>query len=449
MTVLRSQRVVLPEAPLRVAPADVHVEGAWITHVGPPEGPCDEDLGDALLAPAFVDPHVHLALIGLRGLAVDTAADGNMVEDLFFRIESRLTREDVRAFARMGALEAVRHGTAAVWDHYYFADAVLDALRDVGLGGVVAPALQDLAGPGKDGWRDALDLTEALAAEPLAEGGHGVALGPHATDTVSDTLWAAVAGRAEALDLPVHVHVAQSPEEVARARAHGHATPLERLAATGALAAGPSWLLVHGLFLADRDLVRLDRARHTLVVCPSAQGHFGFPAAVGAWTAAGVPWTVATDAACANDAHDLRRELGLLASWRVADVAARPAAARFRATGEGADAVWADRQRLRAGRAAWTTPEGLLRRAWETTGRLHPQLPSGRVAPGHLAHLAVWDVDDATFWPGVDPLRALVFGSVGTALRGVMASGRWVRPDPDEVVAWREEAEARRRALVG
>src|SRR5690606_21075272 len=112
------------------------VEGARIVAVErDPTGPLPpgaDDLGDLLLTPAFVDAHTHLALVVLRG-AVGEATAGDVVEDLYFRVERRMTREDVRALTAMGALECLLAGTAVVWDHYYFADGVLDGLRDAGL----------------------------------------------------------------------------------------------------------------------------------------------------------------------------------------------------------------------------------------------------------------------------------------------------------------------------
>ena len=58
----------------------------------------------------------------------------NVIEDVYFRVESALTADDVRAFARIGAYNLLHVGV--VWDHYYFGDAVADALLDTGLSGV-------------------------------------------------------------------------------------------------------------------------------------------------------------------------------------------------------------------------------------------------------------------------------------------------------------------------
>ena len=157
---IAARNVVLgARAPRRIVPAIVTVDGSTISEVSPiPEPDYAEvvrqtpgvvDLGDRLLSPAFINGHTHVVLGFLRG-ATRAAADGNVVEDLFFRLESRLTPGDSAAFARMGAYECLLHGQALVWDHYYHSEAVADAAAEVGLSVVMAPTLQDLGGPGRN-----------------------------------------------------------------------------------------------------------------------------------------------------------------------------------------------------------------------------------------------------------------------------------------------------------
>jgi cytosine/adenosine deaminase-related metal-dependent hydrolase len=466
--ILDAARAVLPidgvdgADGFEVVPARITLDGPRIVAVErrptTPPPPGADTLGGHLLTPAFVNAHTHLALVGLRGAVSGGALAGNVVEDLFFRVERRLTRDDVRALTAVGAMECLLSGTAVAWDHYYMADGILDGLDDVGLGGVVAPALQDLDGPGADAWEDALALTEALAGDRrLAHRGLGVCLGPHASDTVSDALWRRVADAAERLALPVHGHVAQSVDEVRRARAVG-ATALGRIARTGALDAGPSWVLAHGLFLTDAELGALDD-RHTLVACPQAQAQFAFPAPVDRWTEAGVRWVVATDAAASNDATDVRGELRSLALLATADVGRGEALAAWRASGELRDAerVGAARSDALRRRADLLDPTALLHRVWTLPGRLHPALPCGAIRPGALAHLALWDTDHPSMWPGDDPLRALALGSCTGALQQVMVAGAWrgergaLRASLASSCGWidlREEAGRRRAALL-
>ncbi len=431
-TVLSGRRVVLPDGDgfvIRSARLTIDHGRILTVDVDPqtPDPPGTDDLGDALLTPAFVDAHTHLALVGLRG-AVGAATTGNVVEDLFFHVERKMVADDVRALTRVGAYEALLAGTAAVWDHYYFGRAVLDGLADVGLAGVVAPALQDLDGPGRDRWEAELDTTVTAAHDAaLASRGLGVCLGPHATDTVSDALWRTVVDAASRHGLPIHTHVAQSLDEVRRIGGRASTTPLGLLERLGVLGADVNLSLVHGLFHTDADLDRLDPVRHMLVACPSAQAWFDFPAPVATWSRRGLRWALGTDASATNDAQDVRSELRAVAMLRTAHVANDPAHGRWR-SGAGiaeAEALRAVRDRAHREDAPLTDTAAALHRVWTTPGAQHPGLPCGAIAPGHLAHLALWDLEHPSFWPGRDPLRALAFGQVGGALQQVMVAGSW------------------------
>lgn len=464
--------------PAREAPAAISIAGPTIAAVQPlPDdaarrreavarlaaGARIDDVGARPVTPAFVNAHTHLALAFLRGPRIAAAARGNVVEDLFFRLESRLAPGDVRAFVRMGAYESLLSGVGLVWDHYYFGEAVADGLADAGLAGVVAPTLQDLAGPGVGAAEDALAATEAIAGDPArrAAGVHA-ALGPHATDTVSAGLWEAALDLAGRHALPVHAHLAQSAEEVARVRAREGSEPLPWLARVGVLDRAPTLVLAHALYVREAQLRALDPARHALVFCPSAQAVFGFPAPVRRWAAAGVPFVVATDSAAGNDSMSLQKELRLVAAARTADVAAGGAFEAHWSGPDGApteEAVRAHRDgRVAAPEAdALAAPAALLDRVWAAPGALHPGLSAGRVAPGHLANLVAWDDGHPALWPGDDLDRALAYGDTTGALHALWVAGRPVG-EPGDVAgavrrsaAYREaraEADGRLRALL-
>lgn len=434
-----------------VAAGWVEIEGRRIVATGrggpPGDGvPCD-DFGDALLTPALVDAHTHLALVALRGLATRLPAGASVVEDLFYAAESALEAGDVRAFARMGAYDALLGGTGLVWDHYYAGEEVAAACRDVGLAAVVAPTLQDRGGPGRAASHAALEATAAIAEDAgLRAASIVAAVGPHATDTVSDALWERAVALAEGLDLPVHAHLAQSAEEHARSLDLHGTTPARRLARAGWLERAPH-VLAHALYVPRPELRLLRDA--TLVACPYSQLVFAFPARVDVWSDEGVPWVVATDCAASNDSMSLRKELRLLSGF----------AALRSSFGAGYERFLDGQAPLTAfpGTGAAPPPGRLLKRVLDAPGRLHPALRAGVLEEGALANIAVWDVAHPRLWPLHDPLRALTHGDGDGALHALFIAGRSLGV-PGDVAgsirrseAFREhhaEASARLRALM-
>ena len=409
---------------LRIAPGWVDIEGDSILAVAegePDDGVAvDHDFGDKLVAPAFVNAHTHVSLASLRG-AIGGATEGNVVEDLFYAFESRQTAEDVRAFARMGAYESLLCGVGLVWDHYFFGEALAQAFEDVGLAAVVGPTLQDLSGPGAKRWEAQLEATEAIADAKRV--GIYAAVAPHATDTVSDELWKRSCELAERKSLPMHAHLAQSPEEYRRAQERHGTSPFGMLEKLGVIERGDG-VFVHCLYVHADELERV--ADNTFVACPYAQLQFGFPARVDHWERAGARWTVATDCSASNDSFSIRKELRFVAGQRTQATPYGDAYDAFLDRRASADEVWSARLAQYQFFDTQASHEALLHRVWGLAGSLHPSVKAGALAPGHLANVAVWDTDHPAFWPAHAPLSTLAYGDVDTALYAMFVAGRTI-----------------------
>ena len=430
---ISADHVVLPcpDQGLTLGPAALRVEGARITHVqaAPPPGQACMHLAGKLLSPAWINAHTHLPMTCFRALDVEGSTQVNVVEDLFFRLEAAMGDEDIAAFARVGAYESLMHGVGLVWEHYYGGLGLAQAIASTGLCAVVAPTLQDLEGPGKTRWEAQLEATAQIddSAE-LARRGVFAALGPHATDTVSPALWERLLEQAQARALPVHVHVAQSIQEVERAWARHQTSPVGLLERVGALERAPHLTLIHAIYLSRGDLARLDASRHTLGFCPYSQLIFNFPARAQAWRDAGLPWFVATDCAASNDSMSVQQELRYVAGMAVAETTSSEPLLRFLESGSLADAASVDAHRAQRhqARRPLADERALLERVWSTPGRMHPKVKAGQVAPGHLANLLVWDLEHPTLWPGQRPLRSLAYGDTSQAIEAMMVGGRWL-----------------------
>ncbi len=443
-TVILSRRVVLgPAAPsegktsLRLVGAAVVLEGTTIRSVHelsdgtpfvPEAGDTVIDFGDKLLAPAFINPHTHLALGFLRGLDMRGVARGNMVEEFFFKVERRVSPEDIRAFVRIGAYDSLLAGVGLVWDHYYAGEQVAEGLCDVGLAGVVAPTLQDLSGPGMDAWEAQLDATARIDdSQRFRDQGVLAALGPHATDTVSAELFGKALDVAQARQLPVHAHLAQSVEEYRRARQRHGTTPTEWLERIGVLERAPSSVFAHCIYVDRQDLGRLAKSRSAGVYCPYSQLVFGFPAPASEWTRAGLSWGVATDCASNNDTMNVQKELRFAAGHRTVGTTWSHEFERFLAgDAEASEATWRRRTELCELNEQDAAPAALLSRVWSEPGKWHPKVRVGVIEPGALANLLVFDLAHPALWPAHDPLQAIAMADTGPAIWAMFVAGKCI-----------------------
>src|SRR6185369_7113487 len=102
-----------------------------------------EDFDEALILPGLVNTHTHLELTVMRGYLENEDFFAWLRKLTVARLE-RLTADDLRVSATWGACEAVRAGITCVGDASDSAMTSMQALREVGLRGVV---FQESFGP--------------------------------------------------------------------------------------------------------------------------------------------------------------------------------------------------------------------------------------------------------------------------------------------------------------
>ncbi|HEY5434169.1 MAG TPA: amidohydrolase family protein [Candidatus Limnocylindrales bacterium] len=170
------------------------------------------------VAPGLVCAHHHLYSALARGMPAPPEVPttfGEILEQVWWRLDAALDLEMIRWSAMLGAVEALENGTTAIVDHHESPnaiegslDVVADACAEVGVRVVCAYGVTDRHGP--DGSRRGLAENERF----IKAGGRGL-VGIHAAFTCSDESLRAAAGLAEDLGVGVHVHVCEGPEDAA------------------------------------------------------------------------------------------------------------------------------------------------------------------------------------------------------------------------------------------
>ncbi len=401
-TIVVDPEQVLLDAEIAWSPAT-----GRITYLGPVRGPIRHgDLVGAgrLVAPGLVNAHTHAAMSLLRGHSDDEALERWLGHIRAF--EMRMTRNDIRAGLRLSMAEMIKAGTVAFADMYLWDDGLLADVRGAGLRVQAATAVfgyDAVAYPAAtpETGAQVLDRTPALAAEFAGDDLVRVTFGPHAPYTCGRDLLADVASRATAHDLPVHIHLAETRDEVRQCLDRHRCSPIELAGRTGLFAGAVH--VAHAVHpLGDPDLDLLAGPGVTVAHCPVSNLKLGAGVApVAEFLAGGVVTGLGTDSMASNNDADLFEEI-------------KTAVLVSRGTRYDATAVLA---------------RDALRMATQGGARAFGGRLSGRLGVGEPADLILLDVTGPHAIPMPDPVAHLAYSARGGDVTDVVVAGRRVLAD--------------------
>lgn len=306
----------------------VAVRAGVITAVGPARdvsGDPVEDLGDVVLMPGFVNAHTHFELSHLAGRISTDQGFVPWVEGLARVLRAGGDAEpSVREAVRSAVRQSLAAGVTTVGDitrQPEFVRPLLakNVLRTVSFGEVL----------GIGGLRTELPARLAAAMDSAAATNRlRIGVSPHAPYTVEPDGLRLCSCRAREAALPLCIHVAETPDEVAFTTARvgplreylerlgvwddavpcPGLRPVELLSACGLL--GPQTLLAHANYVSDDDIRRIAEAGASVAYCPRTHAAFGHPPhRFREMLAAGIPVCVGTDSLASNPSLSVLDEL--------------------------------------------------------------------------------------------------------------------------------------------
>jgi len=284
-------------------------------------------LDDHVLIPGLVNAHTHAAMTLLRGLADDLPLMRWLTEHIWPAEMKHASAEFVKDGTLLACAEMLRGGVTCFNDMYFFPEAALEAALEAGMrvsvGAIVVEFPSAYASDPDDYLHKGLALRDRFSEHPLVS----FCIAPHAPYTVSDATFRKVSRLSAELDIPVHVHIHETTEELERSVSEHGTRPLERLRRLGLL--GPNLLAVHAVHLEEGEIALLAQHGCSVVHCPSSNLKLASGLApVASLLRAGVRVALGTDGAASNNRLDLFQEMrlaALLAKAVARDAEAMPA----------------------------------------------------------------------------------------------------------------------------
>jgi 5-methylthioadenosine/S-adenosylhomocysteine deaminase len=302
--------------------------------------------GHALI-PGLVNAHTHNAMTLMRGIADDLPLMRWLKEHIWPAEAKAIGPEFVRDGVELAIAEMLRGGTTCCNENYFFPDVQAATYRRLGLRAMVGIPIIEFPSAwakSRDEYFDkGLAVHDEFRGEPLI----GTSLAPHAPYTVADESFARIRMLSDQLDIPVHLHLHETRQEVEDAKREHGARPFARMRALGLV--NDHLIAVHMTDLIDAEIAAC--AENGVSVAHCAESNLklasGFCPAE-KLRRAGVNVAIGTDGCASNNDLDMFGEMrtaALLAKAVANDASAFDAASTLRAaTLGGAKALgWEER----------------------------------------------------------------------------------------------------------
>jgi 5-methylthioadenosine/S-adenosylhomocysteine deaminase len=285
------------------------------------------------LIPGLVNAHTHNPMTLMRGLADDLPLMLWLKDHIWPAEAKAMSPEFVRDGVELAVAEMLRGGTTCCNENYFFPDVQAATYRRLGFRAMVAMPIIEFP----SAWAKSIDeyfdkglaVHDEFRGEPLI----GTSLGPHAPYTVSDSSFERIRILSDQLDIPVHLHLHETAQEVEDAKRDRGARPFARMQALGLV--NDHLIAVHMTQMTDAEIAAC--AENGVSVAHCAESNLklasGFcPAAK--LQRAGVNLAIGTDGCASNNDLDMFGEMrtaALLAKAVAGDASALDAATTLRA----------------------------------------------------------------------------------------------------------------------
>ncbi|CAN5415781.1 amidohydrolase [soil metagenome] len=250
-----------------------------------------ENFGEAVIMPGLVNVHSHLEITIMRGFLDD-------VEDDFYswlikltktRAE-KLTEDDIETSAMLGAIEGARAGVTCFGDIGRYGRAGFEALKKVGLRGVLFQETE-FSPKNEEAANDFAKLKDRfLALKETETELVKVGISPHAPYTVSRRLFEKITIYALDKNIKISIHAAESNQEreffltgegffadlYKNLNVEWNApkvSAVEYLANIGVLQTKP--LLAHCVKVSEKDIEIIAKTDSRIAHCPKSNAKFG------------------------------------------------------------------------------------------------------------------------------------------------------------------------------
>ncbi|MBN8497334.1 TRZ/ATZ family hydrolase [Accumulibacter sp.] len=269
-------------------------------------------LDQHVLIPGLVNLHTHAAMTLLRGLADDLPLMEWLHDHVWPAEAKHVCEQFVHDGSLLACAEMLRGGITCFNDMYFFPKAAADAALASGMRAAIGLITVDFpsnyAADADDYLAKGLAVRDELLDEPLLS----FCLAPHAPYTVGERSFAKVLTLAEQIEVPIHLHLHETVQEIDDSEQRFGMRPIERIRRLGLLS--PALIAVHAVHLNAQEIELLAEHGCSVAHCPSSNLKLASGIApITQLLAQGINIGLGTDGAASNNRLDIFQEMRLAA----------------------------------------------------------------------------------------------------------------------------------------
>ncbi|MCZ6566357.1 MAG: TRZ/ATZ family hydrolase [Gammaproteobacteria bacterium] len=381
---------------------------------------CDSsyNYGHHIIIPGLINTHTHAAMSLFRGLANDLPLM-EWLQNHVWPAEKKWANDDfVKAGTQLAIAEMLRGGIKFFNDMYFFAETTARVAAEAGIRAHIGMILLDFPTPYAQDPNQyiakGLAIHDQYKLHPLVK----CTFAPHAPYTISNAPLERVAMLANELELPVHIHLHETEDEIAKSLEQYQMRPLQRLHKLDLV--NSALIAVHMTQLQEDEIYLLAETKANVVHCPESNLKLasGF-CPVQQLIDKNINVALGTDSCASNDDLDMFSEIhtaALLAKGIAQNATALPAYQALRcATINAAVALGIDKE-------------------------------TGSLEKGKSADITIIDIDSLEAQPIYDPVGHLVYATqrhqvsdVWVAGKQLLHNGQLKTLDKDEILSQTRE----------
>ena len=305
---------------------EVDASGHWsrITTDAAPDTVRDAVCLAGPVLPGVVNAHSHAFQRAIAGMTEQGAPHGHdnfwSWRERMYAVAQRITPDQLEAIATLLYTELLTGGYTQVCEFHYLHNAcahapqasalemsmaLVRAAQRSGIGLTLLPTLYMRSGFAADGLRpdqqrfastpDSIArLVQDVQASTRGMSHVNVGVALHSLRAVTPQALAQLSGFSDAQGLPIHIHIAEQPQEVQDCIAQTGQRPIEWLLSHAQLHA--RWNLVHATHATQTELDGVRASGASIVICPSTEANLGDGVFdYGGYCAQGGSWSVGSD----------------------------------------------------------------------------------------------------------------------------------------------------------